>query len=53
MHDEDLVEVHFSGSIKLTRAEIDDARSVGQAIQNLVGSQGAVVEDVYDLGDCQ
>lgn len=48
MDDEELVTVHFDGTIELTAAEVADAGSFGQAVQNLLGSAGACIENVYD-----
>lgn len=48
-----LIEVWFEGSIKLTRADIDLAGGEFiQAVQNQIGSSGAVVESAQDENDC-
>lgn len=48
-----LIEVWFEGTIKLTRADIDFAGGeFTQAVQNQIGSSGAVVESAQDENDC-
>lgn len=42
-----LTDVHFEGIISLSQQEIEDAEgSIIQAVQNLVGKLGVIVEQV-------
>jgi len=51
--DDDLVEVWFDGSIKLPRFNIRLAQGdFTQAVQNELGSSGAVIESAQDENDC-
>lgn len=48
----ELIEVWFDGYAKLTRGEIEDAGGdYGQAVQNLAGGSGVMVERAQDEHD--
>jgi hypothetical protein len=50
---DDLIEVWFEGTIKLRREDIQSADGeFTQAVQNELGSSGAVIESAQDENDC-